>query len=40
MTHTVRQATVDDVEQLVPLFDAYRQFYGRTSDAAAARASR
>ena len=37
MTHTVRQATVDDVEQLVPLFDAYRQFYGRTSDAAAAR---
>ena len=38
MTHTIRQATVDDVEQLVPLFDAYRQFYGRTSDAAAARA--
>ena len=38
MTHTVRQATVDDVEQLVPLFDAYRQFYGRTSDVAAARA--
>jgi len=37
MTHTVRQATVDDVEQLVPLFDAYRQFYGRTSDVAAAR---
>ena len=38
MTHTIRQATVHDVEQLVPLFDAYRQFYGRTSDAAAARA--
>ena len=38
MTHTIRQATVDDVEQLVPLFDAYRQFYGRTSDVAAARA--
>ncbi|CBK40828.1 Acetyltransferase, GNAT family [Nitrospira defluvii] len=37
MTHTIRQATVDDVEQLVPLFDAYRQFYGRTSDVAAAR---
>ena len=37
MTHTVRQATVDDVEPLVPLFDAYRQFYGRTSDVAAAR---
>ncbi len=37
MTHTIRQATVDDVEPLVPLFDAYRQFYGRTSDVAAAR---
>ena len=37
MAHTIRQATVDDVEPLVPLFDAYRQFYGRTSDAAAAR---
>ena len=37
MTHTIRQATVDDVEQLVPLFEAYRQFYGRTSDVAAAR---
>ncbi|MCS6290430.1 MAG: GNAT family N-acetyltransferase [Nitrospira sp.] len=37
MTHTIRQATVDDVEELVPLFDAYRQFYGRTSDVAAAR---
>ena len=37
MTHTIRQATIDDVEQLVPLFDAYRQFYGRTSDVAAAR---
>lgn len=38
MTHKVRPATVDDVEQIVPLFDAYRQFYGRTSDEAAARA--
>ena len=37
MTHTIRQATVDDVEPLAPLFDAYRQFYGRTSDVAAAR---
>ena len=37
MAHTIRQATVDDVEPLVPLFDAYRQFYGRTSDVAAAR---
>jgi len=38
MAHTIRQATVDDVEQLAPLFDAYRQFYGRTSDVAAAQA--
>ncbi len=37
MAHTIRQATVEDVEPLVPLFDAYRQFYGRTSDVAAAR---
>ena len=37
MAHTIRQATLDDAEQLVPLFDAYRQFYGRTSDVAAAR---
>ena len=37
MAHTIRQATVNDVEPLVPLFDAYRQFYGRTSDVAAAR---
>ncbi|MCC6968183.1 MAG: GNAT family N-acetyltransferase [Nitrospira sp.] len=38
MTHTIRQATVEDVEQLAPLFDAYRRFYGRTSDVAAAQA--
>lgn len=37
MAHTIRQATVDDVEQLAPLFDAYRRVYGRTSDVAAAR---
>ena len=37
MAHTVRQATVRDLEQLVPLFDKYRQFYGRTSDLHAAR---
>lgn len=24
---TVRQATVDDLDELTPLFDAYRQFY-------------
>jgi ribosomal protein S18 acetylase RimI-like enzyme len=28
----LRTATLDDVGHLVPLFDAYRQFYGRPSD--------
>jgi ribosomal protein S18 acetylase RimI-like enzyme len=37
MTHTVRQATIRDLEQLVPLFDGYREFYGRASDLRAAR---
>jgi GNAT superfamily N-acetyltransferase len=37
MAHTVRQATIYDLEQLVPLFDGYRQFYGRVSDLRAAR---
>jgi len=37
MAHTVRQATIRDMEQLVPLFDKYRQFYGRASDLQAAR---
>lgn len=35
---TVRQAILSDLEVLVPLFDTYRQFYGRTSDVRAARA--
>ena len=30
---TVRQATVADLDLLVPLFDAYRQFYRQPSDA-------
>lgn len=34
---TVRQATVDDVVSLAPLFDAYRQFYQRPSDPKLAR---
>ena len=34
---TVRQAVLSDIEALVPLFDGYRQFYGRTSDLGAAR---
>ncbi len=37
MAHIIRQATVRDLEQLVPLFDSYRQFYGRASDLRAAR---
>lgn len=36
-TITVRQAALTDLESLVPLFDGYRQFYGRNSDLAAAR---
>ena len=37
MSTTVLQATIHDVERLAPLFDAYRQFYGRTSDMNLAR---
>jgi GNAT superfamily N-acetyltransferase len=33
----IRRATAADIELLVPLFDAYRQFYRRPSDPAAAR---
>jgi GNAT superfamily N-acetyltransferase len=29
---TVRQATIFDLERIVPLFDAYRQFYRRPGD--------
>lgn len=34
----VRQATVHDLDTLVPLFDGYRQFYGKPSDPEGARA--
>lgn len=34
---TIRQATLADLERVVPLFDAYRQFYGYPGDADAAR---
>ena len=34
---TVRQAALSDLEALVPLFDGYRQFYGRPSDIPAVR---
>lgn len=35
---TARQACLADLDELAGLFDAYRQFYGRTSDVAAATA--
>ena len=34
----VRRATIADLDALAPLFDAYRVFYGKASDLAAARA--
>lgn len=34
---TVRQATILDLDLLVPLFDAYRQFYRKSSDLGLAR---
>ena len=37
MRHRVRQGTIRDLDQLVPIFDAYRQFYRQPSDLAIAR---
>lgn len=37
MSFAVRQATIHDVDLVVPLFDAYRQFYGKPADLALAR---
>jgi ribosomal protein S18 acetylase RimI-like enzyme len=37
MSFTTRQAVFADLDALAPLFDAYRQFYGQTSDVKAAR---
>lgn len=37
MSITVRQATIHDLDLVAPLFDAYRQFYGKPADAALAR---
>jgi len=34
---TVREATLTDLDALVPLFDAYRQFYRKPEDLALAR---
>lgn len=33
----IRRATIDDLDRLVPLFDAYRVFYAQPSDPAGAR---
>jgi GNAT superfamily N-acetyltransferase len=33
----IRQAAISDLELVVPLFDAYRQFYGQSSDPELAR---
>ena len=37
MSIAVSQATIGDLADLVPLFDAYRQFYGQASDPDLAR---
>jgi ribosomal protein S18 acetylase RimI-like enzyme len=37
MSAAVRIADLQDVDTVAPLFDGYRQFYGRTSDEALAR---
>lgn len=37
MSVTVRQATVHDLDTLAPLFDGYRQFYGKSADLQGAR---
>lgn len=38
MRFQVRQASIYDLDTLVPLFDGYRQFYRQTADPARARA--
>jgi ribosomal protein S18 acetylase RimI-like enzyme len=35
---SIRQATLDDLEEVAPLFDAYRQFYRQPHDLPLARA--
>ena len=34
----IKRATISDLDDVAPLFDGYRQFYGQRSDVAAARA--
>jgi GNAT superfamily N-acetyltransferase len=36
-SRVIRRAGVQDIEALAPLFDAYRQFYGKTTDLELAR---
>ena len=36
--HSIRRATLDDIEALTALFEAYRAFYEQVPDAAGARA--
>lgn len=35
---TIREATIDDLDMLVPLFDGYRKFYRQASDMEKAKA--
>jgi ribosomal protein S18 acetylase RimI-like enzyme len=37
MTITVRHATIDQLDLVAPLFDAYRRFYGQPADLGLAR---
>lgn len=37
MSYAVRQATIHDLDIVVPLFDGYRQFYGKPADLELAR---
>lgn len=37
MTSPIRRATIQDVDRLAPIFDAYRQFYEQVSDPVVAR---
>lgn len=34
---TIKRASIEDLEQIIPLFDAYRVFYEQTSDTETAR---
>ena len=37
MSAVIRQATIDDLDKIAPLFDAYRQFYRQPADLDCAR---